>query len=285
MIGDLVAQIGGDLIEHSTLINGDIDPHSYELVKGDDELFTSAQIVFCHGDNLEHGASLHSQIHEHSHAVQINQFIEKNQPHLMIDLPEGGTDPHLWLDASLWAEAVDPIADHLSQALPENEQQIRLNAKALKEEILKTDRWILENFAKIDSSKKYLVSTHDAFRYFSRHYLTDVGGDFNLHAVAPEGVAPEGQIGFHQIKSMVDFVIIHKITYLFQESNLRPDSLKKICSVCASKGIEVKIFPEKLFADTTGNTPIGKGAYISMMKTNAKALIEAWQSDAPQEEL
>ena len=69
MIDDVVGQIGGDRVDHICLIEGEIDPHSYELVKGDDEKIGFAQLFFYNGLGLEHGASLHYQIAQHPHAV------------------------------------------------------------------------------------------------------------------------------------------------------------------------------------------------------------------------
>src|SRR6185503_10660848 len=58
IIDDLVSRIGGDRIDHLSLMGPFIDPHSYELVKGDDEKFSTAQVVFCNGLGLEHSGSL-----------------------------------------------------------------------------------------------------------------------------------------------------------------------------------------------------------------------------------
>src|SRR5579871_5638784 len=58
MIDDVVRQIGRERIDHLPLIMGEIDPHSYELVKGDDEKLSMATLIFFNGLGLEHGASL-----------------------------------------------------------------------------------------------------------------------------------------------------------------------------------------------------------------------------------
>src|SRR5262245_55176684 len=58
MITDLVKQIGGDRIDVITLIQGELDPHSYQLVKGDDEKLKTADLIIYSGLNLEHGPSL-----------------------------------------------------------------------------------------------------------------------------------------------------------------------------------------------------------------------------------
>ncbi|MEN9654330.1 MAG: hypothetical protein RL235_442, partial [Chlamydiota bacterium] len=48
-IGDVVAKVGGDRVAVWVLIDGELDPHSYELVKGDVELLELADHVFYNG--------------------------------------------------------------------------------------------------------------------------------------------------------------------------------------------------------------------------------------------
>ena len=49
MINDLVKEIGGEHVAAISLIVGDMDPHSYELVKGDDEKIKMADLIFSNG--------------------------------------------------------------------------------------------------------------------------------------------------------------------------------------------------------------------------------------------
>src|SRR5579872_4447872 len=48
-IGDLAEEIGGERVDGWVLIQGDLDPHSYEIVKGDDEKLARAQLIFYNG--------------------------------------------------------------------------------------------------------------------------------------------------------------------------------------------------------------------------------------------
>ncbi|HSX13114.1 MAG TPA: zinc ABC transporter substrate-binding protein, partial [Chlamydiales bacterium] len=80
MIDDLVGQIGKSRIDHLTLIVGEIDPHSYELVKGDDEKLSYAHLVFCNGLGLEHGASLRSWLEAQPNVVALGNEIQKICP-------------------------------------------------------------------------------------------------------------------------------------------------------------------------------------------------------------
>lgn len=45
-VGNLVRNVGRDEVDVLVLVNGQNDPHSYQLVKGDDEKFRRADVVF-----------------------------------------------------------------------------------------------------------------------------------------------------------------------------------------------------------------------------------------------
>ncbi len=45
-IGDIVSQIGGDRVSSGVLVQRELNPHTYELVKGDGEKIASAEVIF-----------------------------------------------------------------------------------------------------------------------------------------------------------------------------------------------------------------------------------------------
>src|SRR5262245_59697529 len=69
MIDDLVKQVGGEYIDRMTLIKGELNPHSYQLVKGDDEKLAFADIIFFNGLGLEHGPSLQHYLENSKKAI------------------------------------------------------------------------------------------------------------------------------------------------------------------------------------------------------------------------
>ena len=73
MIDDIVRQIGQGKVLHMPLISGQIDPHSYEMVKGDDEKLHMATVVFYNGLGLEHGASLSNHLLNHKNAIAVDE--------------------------------------------------------------------------------------------------------------------------------------------------------------------------------------------------------------------
>src|SRR5689334_19504873 len=60
MVQKMVEGVGGEYVDCIALIQGESDPHSYQLVKGDDDKLAEADLLFFNGLGLEHGPSLAS---------------------------------------------------------------------------------------------------------------------------------------------------------------------------------------------------------------------------------
>jgi len=275
-IDDLVGRVGQDRIRHLALIQGDLDPHSYELVKGDDEKFIRSHVVFSNGLGLEHGASLRYQIQRHPDHVSLGDLIYKKKPEAII-LRQGQFDPHIWMDVSLWADAVDPIVETLSRLDPSNAAFFAENGAALKEEMARTHADLKRSLSQIPNEKRFLVTSHDAFNYFARGYLSEGENDPAPRFKAPEGLAPDGQLSSQDIQMIIGHLCRYRVGVVFPESNVSKDSLKKIASACKEKGLDVKIASSSLHADALGTKGSDAGDYLQMMRRNGQVLVDEWK--------
>jgi manganese/zinc/iron transport system substrate-binding protein len=280
MIDDIVGEIGGERVDHLALILGEIDPHNYELVKGDDEKLTMAQIIFYNGLGLEHGASLRYQLRSHPNAVGVGDQVLKETPDLI--LHEGHEiDPHIWMDISLWSEIVDPIVAALSQSDPEGQQYYQQRGAIVRKNMMQVHEHIEKQLQAIPQEKRYLVTSHDAFNYFARGYLATpeerLSGGWKKRFDAPEGLAPEGQLSTSDIQAVIDHLIQYHIQVVFPESNVSRDALKKVVHACGQKGLDVKIAEEVLYGDAMGSKTSDADTYLKMIDHDAQVLVEAWR--------
>lgn len=266
MIDDLVREIGDDRVDHHVLVSGEMDPHSYELVKGDDEKIAFASIVFANGLNLEHGASLRTQMEKHPHVIYLGEEIRKRIPEKILHV-KGELDPHLWMDISLWVEGIEPIVIALSQKDPEGAVLYRERGEILKKKLLEKHMTIQNEMKQVPKEKRYLVTSHDAFHYFARAYLSE-NGQWEDRCVAPEGLAPEGQLATQDIKEVVQHLDKYQIGVVFPESNISRDALKKIIR---SSSHPVRCSKESLYGDA-----MGTNTYLEMIEHNAKILKQEW---------
>ncbi len=266
-VNDLVTAVGGDRVNSWVLIQGDLDPHSYELVKGDDEKFAVADLVFYNGLGLEHGASLSSTLRASSKSVALGEKIAKRHPEKI--LKKGDiVDPHLWMDISVWKHAIDPILKELSRVDPEGESYYQERANRFLLEMEEVHLAIRDRLLSIPSEKRYLLTSHDAFRYFAKSYLSDEQDqNWSERFAAPEGLSPDGQLSSIDIQRMIEFVTSKKLLVLFPESNVSRDSIEKIAAAGKEMGLSVRICTEPLYGDSMSGL-----CYLEMMLANADVI-------------
>lgn len=263
-IGDLVSQIGGERVKVWVLIQGDLDPHSYELVKGDDEKLIHSDCIFYNGLNLEHGASLSSFLHSSPRAVALGDKVAASHPKIILKRGDI-VDPHLWMDVSIWKLVIDPILSQLTLMDPEGSSYYQKRASFLESAMEQAHLDIRDKLHQIPAHKRYLLTSHDAFRYFTRGYLADDHeSDWHKRFAAPEGLAPDGQLSPVDIQRMIDYLREHRVSVLFPESNVSRDSIKKIASAGTELGLEIRVCNETLYGDSMSGL-----SYLEMMHKNA----------------
>jgi manganese/zinc/iron transport system substrate-binding protein len=277
MIDDLVKRIGADQIDHQVLIRGNLDPHSYQLVKGDDEKLSVATLIFYNGLGLEHGASLQRYLQTDQKGIPLGNLIASAHPELILTV-NGQTDPHIWMDVSLWSRTVPLIVQELSKRDPAHADLFQKNGEILLQELQQTDRQVRETLHAIPAAKRFLVTSHDAFNYFARAYMAaddEVTMDqWEKRFAAPEGLAPESQLSATDIKNMMNHLRQYQITVLFPESNVSKDSIKKIVDAGQKEGLTLKIASPPLYADAMGAPGSDGDSYVKMILHNATTISE-----------
>jgi len=265
-IGCLASEIGGNRISSEVLVRGEINPHSYELVKGDDEKIQQADLLLYNGLGLEHGASVVSLVRAHPNALGVADAIQKLHPDKILwkgQVP----DPHVWMDVALWAEAVDPIADKLCALDPAGQEEFRARAQVLKQKMLQTNEEMFAVLQHVPAEKRYLITSHDAFGYFTRSYLAVPGETaWQERFSAPEGLAPDGQLNPADLKAIILCLQKHKIEILFPESSVSRDSIRKLAAAGRELGLNIRICQDVLYGDTF------RGTYLDAMKHNAETI-------------
>lgn len=268
MIDDLVKQVGGEHVNSVSLIRGELDPHSYELVKGDDEKFARADLIFYNGLGLEHGLSLRQNLVGNPKAVAVADPLLEDHPDWILRI-DGQYDPHIWMDAALWIEVIDPIVEALSKKDPLHASDYQKNAAALRSKMTEVDRKIYRLLQSVPKERRYLVTSHDAFHYFTRHYLAEPGElDWYKRCNAPEGLAPEAQLSVKDILSIIGHIENYQIEVLFPESNVSRDCLRKIVHGGKEKGLTIRLCQDELYGDSMGKA----GSYCEMMTHNANVI-------------
>jgi manganese/zinc/iron transport system substrate-binding protein len=275
MVSDLVERVGVGLVDSYALIQGEHNPHSYQLVKGDSEKLARADIIFYNGLGLEHGPSLEHYIEKSNNAYSLGGFILKNEPASIIYL-DSVIDPHIWMDVSLWNKTVPLIVEKLSERAPEHAEEFKKRGYELSTELDAIHKEIVKLMEAIPENERYLVTTHDAFNYFAKAYLATkeerADGSWRERFQAPEGLAPESQLSTVDIQNLVEYIEKHKVKIIFAESNVSRDSIKKLVDASKQRGYTVRIASYPLYADAMGSPASQAGTYTKMMLYDAEAI-------------
>ncbi len=279
MVQGLVEGIGGSLIDSITLIRGESDPHSYQLVKGDDEKLAYANVIFFNGLGLEHGPSLAHYLENSQKAFSLGNYILQTSKSSIIVV--GSTlDPHIWMDIDLFSKSIPHIVEVLKKHLPGKEKELDERAKALQIDLAKLHQNVLNILREVPEQKRYLVTTHDAFNYFTRAYIctkAEPKNCFEIRCQAPEGLSPDSQLSTADISRLVDHLIKYKISVVFAESNVSRDSIRKLIDSAKKKGHLVTIASKPLYADAMGQEGTAAGTYAGMILYDAETIAQCLQ--------
>lgn len=275
MVEDLVKQVGGEYVDVLTLVRGELDPHSYQLVKGDDEKLAYADIIYYNGLGLEHGPSLRDYLIQSEKAVGLGNMIMKEYPELILRY-NGSIDPHIWMDSKMWSMTISHIVVKLAQFDPAHAAIFQENGDRVRQEMVRTHQQLREEMLRVPEKKRYLVTSHDAFNYFARAYLaTDEeieSGEWQKRFEAPEGLAPESQLSTTDLQLVIDHMRKYDINVIFPESNVSQASIWKLVDAGQEQGLQVVIAADFLYGDAMGPPGSSGDTYLKMIQYNVRTI-------------
>lgn len=282
MIEDIVKQVSGENADTLTLVTGELDPHTYQLVKGDDEKLAFADIIFYNGLGLEHGPSLKKFLSENPKAIGLGDLINKENPEIILHY-NGSVDPHIWMDINIWKKTIDYIVSALEKQDPAHASEYRERGIQLHESLTRLHEKLVNKMREVPPQKRYLVTSHDAFNYFARSYLAaeneKANHSWQERFAAPEGLAPESQLSTADIRLILEHMKKHDIHVIFPESNVSQASIRKLKNAGEESGIEIRIASEYLYGDAMGPPGSSGDSYSKMITHNVETIAKYLSND------
>ncbi len=258
---DLTQRVGGPEVQVTGLLKPGDDPHVYEPVPRDTVLIEQADAIFYNGYNLEPGIiKLIQSSGKRDRAIAIGERI----PPLSL-LKEGAKvpDPHVWGSARNGVAMVAAIRDALTKLSPEDRALFAQNAARLTTDLQRLDRWIAEQIQTIPPDRRRLVTTHDAFQYYSQAYGIPVLGTLI-------GISTEEQPSAQTVARIAATIRQAKVPAIFAETTINPALIE---TVAAESG--AKLAPQKLYSDSIGAAGSPGDSYIKMLAENTRAIVRA----------
>lgn len=264
MLTDLINQIGGDAIEVEGLMGPGIDPHGYQASSSDVNKLMSADVVAFNGLHLEGKLG---EVFENLEKQGKTLFVLEDaiaDEHLLLS-EDGAVDPHIWFSIENWQLAADYITNQLSEADPDNEAFYRSNHESYKEELINLEAYVTERISELTVDQRYLVTAHDAFRYF--------GESFDFEVVGLQGVNTQTEAGTADVSALAQFITEKEIKALFIESSVSTRTIEALQEAVRTRGWEVEIGGE-LFSDALGDSSQDAETYVKMFHRNIDTIVD-----------
>jgi manganese/iron transport system substrate-binding protein len=259
---DVTKQIAQDTIDLTCLVDAGSDPHDFKPRPSDRMAIARANLV------LYSGYSFEPEIIKLINATNGN-FTKVAVNELAVPLPlqfeedgEKVSDPHVFHTAQNGARIVEVIGASLNLLAPSKSSMYKANTKKLSAELLQIDSWIKAQIATIPPNQRKLVTTHDAFGYYSKAYGVSVAG-------ALQGVSTEEQATPKRVAELVRAIKQEGVPTVFAESTINP---KLITAV--AKEAKVKVSDRELFADGLGELGSEADTYQKFFIANTQTIVE-----------
>ncbi|MBS1228109.1 MAG: periplasmic solute binding protein [Proteobacteria bacterium] len=268
ILGDLAHEVGGQRIELHTLVGRNADAHVYQPTPADAKTLAQANLVIVNGfgfegwiDRLVKSSGYRGQVLTASAGVKTLKRVQEQGDTHGAHEHDGDIDPHAWQDLANALRYVDNIAQALANADPAGRTTYLANAAKYKQEIIALDAELKKSFSTIAKERRKVVTTHDAFGYFSRAY--------GIAFISPVGINTDAEPSAADVGRIIRQIRRERIPAVFMESISDPRLLERIRQESGARvgGI--------LYSDSLSSANGPAATYLELMRHNAKTLANA----------
>jgi len=192
---------------------------------------------------------------EEDHADDASESEEEGEDHEHEELE--GTDPHVWLDPTRYAQIGTAIADGLAGLDDVNAADYTAAADSFNTDLTELDAEFTDALANRTSDA--IVTSHAAFGYLADRY--------GLTQVAISGLSPDQEPDTQRMAEVAAYVEANGITTIFFETLVSPD----IADTLAAETGAATVVLNPLEGLTEADTDAGAD-YFSVMRENLAAL-------------
>lgn len=256
VLADIVRSIGGPRVAVRSIVPAGVGPEDYEPKPDDARDVTDAQLIVSNGVGLDDFLDrlLTSGGSSTAPRVVLGEGLAT------ID-EDGEPNPHFWLDPSIVRTGYLPkIVEALAAAAPADRATFQANADAYRAELAALDEELKAEIATIPAENRKLVTFHDAFPYFARHFGLELVGVV-VSNVGQEPTAAE-------LAELVETVRAARVKAVFSEAQFNPELSRTLAD---EAGI-MKVVTT-LYNDALGPAPAD--SYPGMMRWNVSQIVEA----------
>jgi len=177
VIGDMLANVGGDRIDIKTIVEAGGDSELYQPTAADVAKVASARAVFINDLNEEFEPWLEPLLKQalfHGTKAVVTSNVrtltaEEEHPVSGRQLP-AAIDQHAWLDPRNGVIYVRNIAAALARLDPAGAADYRARAAVYATQIAAVDDWAHKEIAGVPAEKRRVLASHDSLEYIANAY-------------------------------------------------------------------------------------------------------------------
>lgn len=261
VINDWTQKVGGDEIELTGILQPGADPHVYEPVPKDSIAFEKADLIIYNGYNLEPGLiKMMNAAGVKARKLPVGEVVKPLQ---LDKAGETVPDPHVWGNVENAIAMVNSIRDTLIELSPEDKAEFTQNAAEFIKELEQLHTWTRSQVQTIPANKRRLVTTHDAFQYYSKAYGLEVFGTLI-------GISTEEQPSAQTVRKLADSIRNTGVPAIFAETTINPALIQTVAQESGAK-----LAPRSLYSDSIGAPGSEGDSYIKMIVANTRTIVEA----------
>jgi zinc/manganese transport system substrate-binding protein/manganese/iron transport system substrate-binding protein len=253
VFADIVANVGGERVDVVSIIPAGVGPEDYEPKPDDAKRLADADLIVSNGVGLD---DFLDDLLASGDGGSARLVLGDGIPTLD---EEGEPNPHFWLDPSLVRQYYVPaIAAKLAEIAPAGRGAYDANAASYAAEIDSLDAELATKVAEIPEANRKLVTAHDAFPYFAKHF------GFELVGVIVDSVGQEPTA--NELAGLVETVKAAGVTAIFSEAQFNPELSETLAQEAGITDVVTT-----LYNDALGPAPAD--TYVGMMRWNVDQIV------------
>ncbi len=260
---DIAANIGGSLVITDCIVPIGGDPHIYEPVPRDAQKTIESDLILINGLTFEGWIN---ELIENSGTKAKTVLITEGVEAITSDTYKNASDPHAWMNLLNGKKYAENIKNALVELDPENGSVYEANYKKYIQQIMELHDYVTKEIMTIPVNRRYLITSHDAFKYFGNQYGIQVEG---IIGISTDAVAQTSDI-----RRVNKIIKENGVPAVFVESTINPKMLKQIASD------NKVVIGGELFADSIAEKDHPAGTYLGMIKYNTDTIVNGLRNDA-----
>ncbi|HEX9375633.1 MAG TPA: metal ABC transporter substrate-binding protein [Actinomycetota bacterium] len=208
---DIARNVAGHAADVEGLVPEGVDSHTFEPTVATAKLIARADLIFVNGLHLEDPTIQLARSVSEGAEIDVlgDHAIARSEELYDFSFPRSGgkPNPHLWMDVAFGIRYAELMRDRMARVDPANAARYRTNTARYVRTLRRLDRAVQGAVDTVPPGNRVLLTYHDSFAYFARHYGMRVIG-----AIQPSDFAePSAQ----EVAGLIDQIRAEHVPAIF----------------------------------------------------------------------